>query len=288
MKKIITIFLLSLIFLCSCEKKEYGLIELNGTELLDYLTNVKGDIVLALTDERYDKNEEFITDLEKVAKNSQENIYYIDTSHLAAMHDLMLYEYFNMDMIGLHYFAIKDGEQVANGNYLGSFATLMKDLGGKKYDTQINYISDEEKEKTIKEAKELYEKGFISSSLDDLNYVWNTDEAKKMYKENKLYQIIESWEWTQEKDNKVMYTGLLFTTISNQVYVYNNTFKKEEFKTPEVDEYTSYFYKIINNKLLFSADSEGEYEELFNIDYLDKDTLVLSDKKSKKTFNLKG
>lgn len=288
MKKIITLLLLIMLFLCSCEKKEYGLIEVNGTELLDYLSNVKGDIVIAFCDDRYDKNTEYLDNLAKVAKNAKENIYYINANHLSAMYDLMLYEYFGMDMVGLHYFAIKDGNQVVNGNYLGNFATLMKDLNGKNYDTKINFTSDEDKNKTTEEAKKLYEEGNISSSLDLINSIWNYQEAKKMYDDNRLYKIIESWEWYQEKDNKISYTALLFTTINNQVYIYNDVMNKDEFEVPESDEYTPYYYKIVDNKLLFSPDSEGEYEELFNIDYLDKDTLILSDKKNKKTFRLKG
>ena len=287
MKKVLLCLVIFLLMLCSCEKKEYHLIELNANELLEQLFKEDCDIVVAYYDSKDENSEQFISDLEKVVKASKENIYYIDVNHISGYSLILLYEYFSVDVSGLRYFVVQDGQTLIKEKYT-DYLTLFKNLNGKKYDTEINYVSDEDIDKYLNEANKSYKDGYISNSLDYINLIWNSNKAKEFYDNHELFDIIQMWENYDIKDNgsDMVYTSLMFYSFTNSFDYYVGNSKVNEFTKPEMDEYKSYYYKIINNELLVSEDEDGDYKKLYDIDDFANDYLVLKDKNGKKHFDI--
>ena len=80
---IILFIVISIIIGTSKEKEEYKLIELTGIELTNtLLSDDKISITYALYNDYDMKSEEFLEDLKKTSRQTQENIYYINTSHV--------------------------------------------------------------------------------------------------------------------------------------------------------------------------------------------------------------
>ena len=77
MKKIVKSILLVLIILlsCSCNKKEYKLIELTSNELLNHLLKDNSSITFVTYNDELENNDDFITNVQKVSKRAKENIY---------------------------------------------------------------------------------------------------------------------------------------------------------------------------------------------------------------------
>ena len=63
------------------EKKEYSIIELTGPELINtIITKDKTSITFALYNEYDVQSEQFLEDLKKTSRQTQENIYYINSN----------------------------------------------------------------------------------------------------------------------------------------------------------------------------------------------------------------
>ncbi len=260
-----------------CDKKEYGLIEITADQLTTCLVDSSCSITFAFYNEELGNAESFINDLERVAKETKENIYYVDSNHINLTSSLILYDGLNIDYTLSNYVVYQNGKEVIYGTY-ENYNDLKKDLNGKKYDTEIKEISKEEIEYNLQKAREEYEKGFISKAISYLNNVWACEEAKEEYKNNSYYSLINEWEvYTMVNEKDVLYTALLFSTMDNTIYIGT---KKGEFKGFERPGYETYekFYYYIKDDIIYTATSEsGSYKKAYTILKIQKDQMLLTD-----------
>lgn len=285
MKKIIKSFLVIIIalFMCSCEKKEYKLIELTSNELLNHLLTENSSITFITYNADLDNNQEFVENVEKVCKRAKENIYYIDTNHISASDNLFLYEIMGDTIKNLRYYVYQNGQFIIQKDY-SDYETMFKDLNGKKYKDGPNLTSEETKKTYIQNAKSAYEEGKISSAYDLLNMAWNLDEAKEFYNKNNYFNIIDEWESYEVKDDgqTLTYTKIMIYSFSDIMYIATKTAAIDGFEKPSVDEYKAYNYYIKDNYIYLKEDNSDKYKKTYSIDYLSDEYLTIT--KSNKTY----
>jgi len=228
MKKIVKVFLLLLITigLCSCSnKKEYKLVELTAEELVKNITSdEKKSFVFAIYNSQSSKGEEFLKNLQNVVNNAKLDIYYIDYYHMDSSSSGY---FFDIGLEGYNqngYYAFIDGKMMINNVYT-DFKTLYTSIKDFGYQTEITKISQEQKLKYLKEAQKLYEEGLIASSFDELNKAWDLKEAKEMFTNNKYYNILNSWENYEIKDEIMTYKSILFYHGVKYFYYINKTIR---------------------------------------------------------------
>lgn len=289
MKKFfVGLILLLVMMLCSCEKKEYNLIQVTGDEIVKCLLSDNPNITFAYYDSNESNSEQLLDDLRKVVRGSKENIYYVDVNHLSSSSNLLLYEYFNKAVVGSYYFAIQDGTAVVREEYDGDYDKLFNNLNGKRYDTKIESLSDNEKDEILKDAKLLFNEGYVSLSLDMLNQIWTSAQARDYFNSNKLYNIVNLWESYVRKDGNVIYNGLLIYPFANQIYLVNRNDKGSEFIKPGPEDYEMYYYKVLDNKVYISQTEDGKYSEKFDIISIDEEHFVLQDGNKRIEYSLMG
>lgn len=264
MKKVLIIFLSLVLLLCSCEKKEYNLIELTGDELMNHLSKDDCSIVIAIYSESYDNSDNFLNDLKSVAKRTKENIYYIDINHLDMMSGLILTDALNTQVDSLKYIVFQKGKLIIDEEYT-DYNKMYSSLNGKKYE-DVELILHEDKVAQLEEAKKLYDDGYISKSYDACLRVWSLDEAKKMVKNSNLFKLVNQWEYKNivSKD-KINYISMIFLSIDNAVFYIDETVKTDGFTYPEIKDYSSYFYRMRDGKLCISEKNDGDCKEEFEI-----------------------
>ena len=272
--KLIFIFVLT-IALCSCNKKEYKLIELTSTELVNHLLKGDTDLVFITYDENNEQNEEFFKNVQKIAKIAKENIYYIDINHMVFSDEILLTES-GIDYKNLLYIVVQDGATIINEQYT-DYDTMFKALNGKNYEEQPKLISDEEKNEHISLAREYYNKGQLVNAYNELAQAWTLQEAKDEFKNNKYYYLLNEWESFQVLNNQeeVKYDGFLFYTFNSTMYTATKTDKIEGFTEPDLDKYTSKYYYIKNDCIYTSKDQDGSYKKEYKIKEIEKNKLVL-------------
>lgn len=279
MKKIVKSILLVLIILlsCSCNKKEYKLIELTSNELLNHLLKDNSSITFVTYNNELENNDDFITNVQKVSKRAKENIYYLDINHISANDNLVLYEIMGNDFQGLRYYVYQNGKFIIQKSY-SDFTTLFNDLNGKKYKDEPKLTSDEDKKKYLDSAALAYEEGKISSAYDLLNMAWTLNEAKKTYQNNNLYNIINEWEsYEVSADGKSLtYTKIMFYSFSDTMYIATKTDKVDGFQKPSMLDYKSYNYYIKDNYIYLDEKNNGNYKKTYLIDYLDNEYLTIT------------
>ena len=291
MKKIVKSILLVLIILlsCSCNKKEYKLIELTSNELLNHLLKDNSSITFVTYNDELEDNDDFITNVQKVSKRAKENIYYLDINHISANDNLVLYEIMGNDFQGLRYYVYQNGKFIIQKSY-SDFTTLFNDLNGKKYKDEPSLTSDEDKKKYLDSAVLAYEEGKISSAYDLLNMAWTLNEAKNTYQNNNLYNIINEWEsYEVSADGKSLtYTKIMFYSFSDTMYIATKTDKVDGFQKPGMLDYKSYNYYIKDNYIYLDEKNNGNYKKTYLIDYLDNEYLtIIKRNKTYKFFALK-
>lgn len=285
----ISILLLSIFILCSCKSKQkYELIEITSAELLNnVLSEDSVNFIYALYNENIDNSTNFLEDLKKVAPAIQTNIYYIDVNHIDVTSYTNLYYLGGLDTTINAYFAIKDKNVIANGEYL-NYQTLYSSLATVDCKDEITRTSNEDKNSILDEAKKAYNEGNIVYSLDLINQVWNTKEAKDFYQESNYFNILNQWEFYDFKDDKMTdlnYTSIIFyKDIDCLFQVEKRTKYDSDFTTPNFDEYEQLYYYIKDDIIYTSKKVDGNYKELYKIKYLDAKQLILTRTKDQKEY----
>ena len=201
-KKIITlisiIIAISIIALYIYQNKnndQYGLIELTGQELTNYILSEKNpSITFALYNDRDVQAEDFFKDLEKTSKTAHQNIYYVNSNHVTFEFEEIMAALANATVKTLAYYVIQDGNLIVSNTY-SNFDTMYEDLNGKKYDSKVKKMSKEEKIEYIEKAREAYKDGDISSAFNYLSNAYDIEEGKEEWNNNKYYKLFGSWEY---------------------------------------------------------------------------------------------
>lgn len=269
MKKFLIIIFSLILLMCSCEKKEYQLIELTGDELINHLLKDNSSITLGIYSKNYENSEQFLDDLKRVSKSTKENIYYVDIDHIDMMNVLVLPDVLDVDTSSLKYVVYQNGKKIIDEEY-SSYNQMYATLNGKKYE-DVELVNIDDKKAVLEEAKRLYDEGYISEAYDMLQKIWSLEDAKNTFNEGNLFKIVNQWEYRNlvPSSNKINYIGIIFLPLDNAAYMIDETVKVDEFSKPSVTDYDVYYYRVKDNILCMSEDENDEsckYEyELLNV-----------------------
>lgn len=291
-KRLITIFIILLaliiitIIILPKDKKEYHLIELTGTELVQTILQDNTSITFALYNDRDIQAEQFREDLEKTVKQAKENIYYVNTNFVSIEFDEIISSVTGAEVNKQSYFVIQNGKIVLQNTY-SNFKKMFKDLNGKKYATKIKEISKEEKLKKLEEAKTQYKEGNIAKAFNTLCEAWSLKEAKEEYKNNPFYQILGSWESYEQVENKenTKYTNFYFMNYASELYIATKEDKIEGFEKPTVDEYKTYEV-LVKDDYVYIKNKKNKYEKKYEIIAISQYTLTLQDNDKRYNFQI--
>ena len=278
MKKKLFILIICIfgIFLSSCKKKEYGLIEISAYEFNNYLYNEDRDresvnIVYAVYSSSSKDAEQFLDDLEKVARRTKTLIYYLDYEHLDFLTSFMLEESAPGDN---YYCVIQDGQVIVFEEYK-DYDTLYKNINGKQYYPDIEFASQEYIDEQMEKAKEEFDKGRYTGSLNFLNLIWNVKEAKDFYNDHNEFNLVHFWVGyiPTGNDEDIHYFGLSVGFFFNTLTIYDKLDKVEGFKEPTDGK--MYYYYVKDGYFYISEKEDGEYKKSYKIVSLTKDKLIV-------------
>ena len=291
MKKILQLFIILCIpiFICSCgNKKEYHLIEITATDLVNHLSSEEHkDLVFAFVDETADKYNEYMDYLGKVVNNAKINIYYVDYNHIDISSDMALVEFMNITPEPLSYFIYKNGEIKVATPY-EDYQSLYNNLKGLGIVEDIDITPKEELTTYYNKALEEYENGNIGLSNDYLNLSWTLDESKNFYKEHSIFNITHSWEDYEFKDDTLTdmtYTNLIFFPCYDYFISISEKGKYEGYEKPEdLSKYVIQYYYIKDDIIYVNDTKEGTYKKLYQIKKVSPLYLVVTNLKNNKEY----
>lgn len=289
-KKLITILIITLVLITITiiilpkDKKEYHLIELTGTELVQTILQDNVSITFALYNDKDIQAGDFYEDLKKTVKQANENIYYVNTNFVTIEFDEIISSVTGAEVNKQSYFAIQDGKIVLQNTY-SNFKTMFKELNGKKYETKLKEISKEEKLKKLGEAKEQYKEGNIAKAFNFLCEAWTLEEAKEEYNNNPFYKILGSWGSYEKVENEenTKYTNFYFMNYASELYIATKEDKIEGFEKPTIDEYKTYDI-LVKEDYVYIKNKKNKYEKKYEIITISPYTLTLKD--NDKRYNL--
>lgn len=292
MKKIykLVVLLISIIILCSCQNKEYKLIELTSQDLATIIEG-NDDIIFATLNSNLEDSDTFQKDLTTTAKAIKSDIYYIDASKTTFWADESIYIYTNVDTRKLYYYARKEGSLAVANSYVNQRKMYESLKDYKSADIKIP-TSDKEKQASLKEAQKYYEKGLIASSYQKLAEAWTLKEAKEYFNNHKYYQLINTWEIRDIKKNKFYYQTIALYGLSDSLYYYDYNGSIDDFTDPpKASDYSSLNYYVKDDKIYVSdEDTEdlSKYQEKYQIISLDNNNLILKEKNKEYKFTKKS
>ncbi len=294
MKRVITyiILVLSIMTLCGCkdDRTNNKLIELQSSELLNYfLDNEKSNILVAVYYSQSDNAEQYKKALNDSLSRINNNIYYVDMDHLDEDSIMLLLDYLTCDYYENCYTAISDGEVVAE-NTFSDYTTLINDLKNVAIiEDEIKKIDKDTKLEYLEQAQEEYDKGNISVALEYVNRAWDLDEAKKAYRDNEYYKIIDFWEAYHKEDpydDEVKYLSIGLYSVKQDFYDYEIEGKLSEIEKPSFIKYNSKSY-VLKGDIICVKNNENtsKYREKYRIIYVTDDRMQLEDLEDGKIYN---
>ena len=293
MKKILRLLFILIIpiLITSCGSKDYKegkLTEISGLELVN---NFAGDnsknFIFAIVNETQSGYREFLADLEKYAKETNKAIYFTYYKHLDVDAAFYIFNLYEADFTSNGYHVIEDGTLTVTTEYT-NYNNMKATLEDKRFYTILDYTSEEDIKNNLQLAKEEYEKGNMSISLNYLNRIWNTKEAKDYYNSHQELGLIKSWEHftiTEGERDRVTYRSLLFHHNTNYFLEiltkqYNDTFEKPQ----NMNDYEQIYYYVKDNIIYTSDTEDGTYKERFKIIKVENTSLKVFDYKYKKDY----
>lgn len=294
MKKILY-FTLSIIFifiLCACQdtKTNHELIELQSSELLNYLRdNENKNIVFALYYEDQSNSESFMDSLTKVVNNINNNVYYINMNHLDINSIFNIFDYLEGNYLANSYVVYEDNEAKIANEYV-DFKTIVKDLKNINVnEDEIPKIEKEKKLEYLEKARELYSEGYTSESLSYLNEAWDLEEVKKEFQSKSNYLVVNCWEAYHMLDSKtqeVEYIAIDIYESYQDFYIYQTKGILTGIEKPNMIDYERNIYKIENDIIYLKKDEKSnKYQEKYRIMNVSKESLQLQDINTKTIYN---
>ena len=264
------VLIILLLFLTSCEKKEYGLIELEFVNSF-YSEDGKGNlsVTFAVISYQNDNTEQFLEDLDKVARRSKELIYYIDFDHIDFMSSMFLENFFSQDNC---YHVFQNNVHLVSSVY-SDYDTLYKELNGKRYYPRIVKLSQEYINEQMEIAKKNYEEGYLSSSIAALYNIWSSKEAKDFYNSHDDYKLIHYWGGYIPTDDskKLHYFGFEVGFFYDTFVVYEAEGDISGFEVPTEGIFYDYYYK--DGYFYLAETDSGNYKKAYKIQSVDDDRI---------------
>ncbi len=283
--KILLLLLLIPVFLCSCEKKEYNLIEITGDELVKNMLEEDKNFVFAIVDKSEEDAEQFLKDLNNVSKSANINIYYVDYLHMSQDAAFKLFTSYSTDFSTNGYHVIQNKDLVVSSAYT-DFKTLYTTLKTKAFKNELVRVDKKTKLNYIKEAQKLYKENQIGEAHNLLTQAWDLEEAKKEHNDNKYYHLINGWErtvYTNDIPEKTKYTSFIFNSGESYYVEQKITKETEEFDGPtDEDKFETVYYRLESDILLTSNREKGYYEETYQIMDVTDEFLTLKNLKTDK------
>lgn len=283
--KLLIIFFLLPIVLCSCNKKEYQLIQITGDELVQNLLYEEKNFVFAIVDESEPDAEQFLSDLEAVVKNANINIYYVDYLHISQSAAFELFTSYSTDFTTNGFHAVHNKSLVVSNEYI-DFKTTYSLLKDKAYTDELVRIDESKKKESIKEAQELYKENKISEAHEKLCDAWDLKEAQDEHSNNKYYNLINAWErteYTTDNPEKTNYTSIIFNSGVNYYILQKVSALSTEFEKPDsINDYETVYYRIKDDIIYTSNREKGYYEETYKINDISDKYLQITDIKTNK------
>ena len=169
---------------------------------------------------------------------------------------------------------------------------MYENLNGYKSATIEIPTSDEDKKVALKEAQIAYEQGFIADSYQKLTTAWTLPEAKEYFASHKYYQLINTWEMREIKNNKFYYKTIALYRTSNLLYYYNFSGNIDNFiDPPKASDYSSLNYYVKDDTIYTCEETtkdQSKYQAKYQIISLDNDNLILKEKNKEYKFTKKN
>lgn len=276
------IIILSIFILVGCNdnKKDNKLIELQSSELLNYLEDTKSaNIVVALYYDNLDNSNVYMTALNNILDKINNNIYYVNMSHLDADSSVFLYDYLGSNSDTNSYMVLDNGN-LSVDKVFKDYKELFGDLKNVKIkEDTIDKIDESIKRDAIDKAIEEYSNGNISISLMYLNKAWDLEEAKSLYEFNDTYLITGDWEAYHILDTKSLESEYKAFTIHDgfqELYVYETKDILDKISRPNYSDYKIKYF-IIKDDIIKIKDKEDskKYKDMYKINYISSGQLQL-------------
>jgi hypothetical protein len=269
-KKIIIAAVIIAVFLLTClyiyqnkDNNKYGLVELTGQELLQvFIDKEDASITFALYNDRDVQAEEFYEDLETTARQAHQYIYYVNTTHTTFEFQEIMNTLTSRSSETLAYYVIQDGKILLSNTYK-NFDTMYKDLNGKKYDTKVEKMSKEEKQKLLDEklpyrdgkTRRQRKKEQKADYKDDmLKRKERLDEMKRQFEEDKKFAKENGFKFKSKKQKEQREQELREKEIWYQ--------EQQLLKAQDTDEKVS---KIADNVIEFPKQNEKVVDKLQDV-----------------------
>jgi hypothetical protein len=293
MKKILKLLFIMLIpiLITSCSQKDYKegqLIEISGIELTNNFAgeNAK-NFIFAIVNETKPGYKEFLSDLERYAKETNKAIYFTYYNHLDTEAAFYIFNLYEADFTSNGYHVLEDGKLTVTTEYT-NYNNMKATLEEKRFYTILDYTSEKQVQETLKLAQEEYDKGNISISYNYINKIWNRKEAKDFYKNHPKLGIIKSWEHftiTKDKRDRITYRSLLFHHNTNYFLEILTKEYYDGFEKPQnMLDYEQVFYYVKDDIIYTSDKEDGTYKERFKIKKIENTSIKLFDYKYKKDY----
>ena len=274
MKRLFKVSFLLFIFflLTACEDKEYKLIELTSTDLSKLLTEGNDSFVFATINVRNDENaNKFKKALQKYVIEGKTTIYYLDSSDLLFMDDETIYSQTNIDLSKQYLYLVREGRIKLAARFEGE-DTLRKNLVSIHYDEIELPTKDSEKKEYLKQAKKLYEQGFICSSYQNLQKAWTLEAAKKYYRDHNYYNIINYWRaFVHLDDNTALSKEIVIFSVEDSINSFYYKGPKKKYSYPKSNDYDVKDFYIKDNFIYTSETGKEKYKKQYEIIELTKD-----------------
>lgn len=294
MKKLLylTLSIIFIFLLCACQdnKTNHELIELQSSELLNYLMdNENKNIIFALYYEDKTNSESFMDSLTKVVNNINNNVYYINMNHLDTNSIFNIFDYLEGNYLANSYVVYENNEAKLANEYV-DFKTIIKDLKAIHIkEDEIPKIDEQTKLEALEKARNLYSEGYISESLSYLNKAWDLKEAKDEFKNKRNYLVVNCWEAYHMLDSTTQeaeYIAIDIYEAYQDFYLYQTKGKLTEIEKPNMIDYERNIYKIENDIIyLKKEEKSNKYQEKYRIMDISNESLQLQDINTKTIYN---
>lgn len=278
MKKLFYLFCLFLIcfILSGCKKQENTyeegkVILINVKELLSIYDLDNNILYATLSKNSDDYNyEELANTLEKYSKQTNNNIYLIDTTNINLIESEYIDVLTDSDYSLPNLYSLNKGTLESNITITSDVNDITSKLGNKIYDKVDMSPLIYERNTNFDDGFDLLSNGRIGESYAKIHDALPKEEAKMLLEDENLYNLINSWETTIKNEDICTYLSLNFAMKDDKVYRSYYNGKCNDFNKVSLD-LVGYDYYTDGEVIYMKLPLEKEYKEMYTIVKLDKD-----------------
>lgn len=285
MKKLF--YLLSVCLMCfsllGCKNQENTyeegkVILINVKELLEIYDLDSNILYATLSKNSDDYNyDELLNVLEDYAKQTNNNIYLIDTTDINLIESEYIDVLTDSDFSLPNLYSVNKGTLELNITITSNVSDIISKLGNKKYDKVDMGPLLYERNNNFEDGFDLLANGKIGESYAKIHNALPKEEAKMLLEDENLYNLINSWETNIKKGDNCTYLSLNFAMKTDKVYRSYYNGKCSEFSKLSLDLVGYDYYtdgKVIYTKLPL----EKDYKKMYTIVKLDKENFKIKSK----------